>query len=155
MIAGETEVIVGDYIGDDAYDDFLFFGNKEKRAQRKAARKARRLQRRSTPKRIERRRKRKEFWQKMGSVYNELGGGAAIGGAIDHLIRKPQPLPDMQGTSDWSLPNNGRNDRSSDIAMGLGNNTKSKESNTPLIIGGVVLGLGAIGIIAYQLKKNK
>ena len=155
MIAGETEIIVGDYLEDNAYDDFLFFGNKEKRAKRKAARQARRLKRRSAPKRIERREKRRAFWQKMGNVYNELGGGAAIGGAIDHLIRKPQPLPDLQGSNDWSLGQNANNNQNSDVTLGLRDDQRRKESNMPLIIGGVVLIAGVVGVALYQKSKNK
>ena len=71
MIAGETEMLWADHLGDASYDDFLFFGNKEKREARKAARKAKRAERRADPKRIARKEKRKVFFKKLGKAYEE------------------------------------------------------------------------------------
>lgn len=146
MIAGETEQLLADYLNDEMYDEFLFFGNKEKRLKRRAERKARRLKRRTTPKRLARKQKRKDFLEKVGKAYQDLGGGAAIGGAIDTLVSKPQPTQNIVETP-------------SDYQVNIGDNEydKKEDKTTQTVIYvaiGVVL-LGGIGTLVYQSSKNK
>ncbi|TSE07918.1 hypothetical protein [Aquimarina algiphila] len=155
MIAGETEMLLADHVGDDTYDEFLFFGNKEKRAKRRAARKARRAKRRSNPKRIARRQKRRNFFSQLGQAYRDLGGGAAIGGAVDTIISKPAPIqiPELYGA-----PNN---ETPSDFRVGFGNEStketpkKDKTTTTILYVALGVVVVGGIGVLAYQAQKNK
>lgn len=153
MIAGETEMLVTDQFGDDAYDDFLFFGNKAKRAKRRAARKARRAKRRLNPKRIARRQKRRHFFSQLGQAYKDLGGGAAIGGAVDTIINKPAPIPEAYKPQ--------QSERPSDFKVGLRNKPTSEtlqKDASPNIVLYMALGVvvvGGIGVLVYQAQKNK
>ena len=155
MIAGETEMIWADHLDDASYDDFLFFGNKEKREARKAARKARRAERRADPKRIARKEKRKVFMKKLGQAYEDVGGGAAIGGAIDTLIRKPEPVGVSEQFPTGNAPGG------SDFSVQLGDERedtpkpKKSKSQTLLIAGGVVVVITVVGLVIYQGQKNK
>lgn len=154
MIAGETEMILADHLDDDIYDEFLFFGNKEKRAKRRAARKARRAKRRSDPKRIARRERRRNFFSKLGQAYRDLGGGAAIGGAIDTMVRRPSTIPNSNEFPTQS------NNTPSDFRIGIGENRpdtveKKDNSNMLFIVGGLVIAGGIVGLMVYQSKKNK
>lgn len=150
MIAGETEMLMADHLADEAYDEFIF-GSKEKRAKRRAARKARRAKRRSNPKRIARREKRRNFFSQLGQAYRDLGGGAAIGGAVDTIISKPRlQTPDLSGGLNQQAP--------SDFRVGLGNEpTKEtpKKDNTILYVALGVVILGGAGLLVYQAQKNK
>ncbi|QKX04139.1 hypothetical protein HN014_04195 [Aquimarina sp. TRL1] len=153
MIAGETEMMLADHVGEEAYDEFLFFGNKEKRAKRRAARKARRAKRRSNPRRISRRAKRRNFFSQLGQAYRDLGGGAAIGGAIDTIVSKPSPIQisEMSKEENQGLP--------SDFKVGLGSEASRgtpKKDNSMVVyalVGGVVA--VGIGVLVYQSQKNK
>ncbi|WP_299243040.1 hypothetical protein [uncultured Aquimarina sp.] len=154
MIAGETEMLLADHLGEDAYDEFLFFGNKEKRAKRRAARKARRAKRRSDPKRIARRQIRRNFFSKLGQAYRDLGGGAAIGGAIDTMVRRPSTIPN---SNEFPIQQTGA---PSDFSVGIGENQqnvpeKKDSSNILLIVGGLVVVGGIVGLMIYQSNKNK
>ena len=155
MIAGETEMLWADHLGDASYDDFLFFGNKEKREARKAARKARREERRADPKRIARKEKRKVFMKKLGKAYEDLGGGAAIGGAIDTLIRKPERVSVSEQFPTDNAP------EGSDFSVQLGDDgedtpkPKKNTTQTLLIAGGVVFVITIVGLVIYQGQKNK
>ncbi len=143
MIAGETEYVLDDQLHDD------FFGNKEKRRKRRAARKARRLRRRSDPKRLARKKRRRSFFSKLGEAYRDIGGGQAIGGAVDTILSKP--IATDTGTQE---------ETSEDFSIGLGTDTKNrnqkekKTNYTPYIIGGVVL-LGLGGVMIYKSNQNK
>jgi hypothetical protein len=148
MIAGETEYVLEDQLHDD------FFGNKEKRRKRRAARKARRMarreKRRSDPKRIARRERRRTLFSKLGEAYRDIGGGQAIGGAVDTLLNKPIPTDSM---SQGETPK--------DFSLGLGTDTKDahqkekKANYTPYIIGGgVLLGLGVVGVMLYKTNQR-
>lgn len=151
MIAGETEMLLAEHIGDDVYDEFLFFGNKAKKAKRKAARKARRVKRRSNPKRIARRQNRKNLFSQLGKAYKDLGGGAAIGGAIDTIASTPTSLQIPGGYGE-------QNEESSDFKLGFGNDTSKeppkKDTTVLYIVLGVVI-VGGIGVLAYGAQKNK
>lgn len=151
MIAGETEVLVGDYLEDEVYDEFLF-GSKEKRAKRRAARRARRAKRRSDPKRIARKARRKQFFSRLGQAYRDLGGGAAIGGALDTVIRNPSIDPTMGGTGIQET------DTPSDFRMNIGDGTNRTPSpnnnNTLWIVGGMVVVGGIIALAVYQSRKK-
>lgn len=154
MIAGETEMLMADHLDDDAYDEFLFFGNKEKRAKRRAARKARRAKRRSSPKRIARREKRRNFFSQLGQAYRDLGGGAAIGRAVDTITSKPRPIqiPEMYGEQNQEPP--------SDFRVGFGNEASRetpKKDNSSIMLYAVLGGVVAVGIgvLVYQSRKNK
>ncbi|WP_281989718.1 hypothetical protein [Aquimarina aggregata] len=156
MIAGETEMLLAEHIGDETYDEFLFFGNKEKRGKRRAARKAKRAKRRSSPKRIARREKRRTFFSQLGQAYKDLGGGAAIGGAVDTIISTPRPIPmpEVYGAPHKETP--------SDFKVGFGNEVpeeapkKDTTTTTLLYVAlGVVVVVGGIGVFAYGAQKNK
>ena len=151
MIAGETEMLLADHLDDEAYDEF-FFGNKEKRAKRRAGRKARRAKRRSDPKRIARRERRRNFFSQLGKAYRDLGGGAAIGGAVDTIVSRPRPIqtPDLSGGQNQEAP--------SDFRVGLRNestNETPKKDNTILYVALGVVILGGAGLLVYQTQKNK
>jgi hypothetical protein len=165
MIAGETEMLLADHIDDDVYDDFLFFGNKEKRAKRRAARKARRAKRRAKRRsdRIHRKQNREGFLSKLGDVYKDLGGGAAIGGAIDTIISKPVPTPiqDTYPEQMMNTPSDFRVDIGDQKVYGGDNKStiavpqKKDNTNTILIIGGVVVMASIVGLAIYQSQKDK
>ncbi|TPN85797.1 hypothetical protein [Aquimarina algicola] len=176
MIAGETESLLSDHFGEE-YDDFLF-GNKEQREKRKAARiarrkvrrsarvnkrkarqaaraadpvrierQARRIARKTDPSRIERR---TNFFSRLGEAYRGLGGGAAIGGAVDSLLRKPIPIqspgqPPKNSDYNFGLQNPDRmNDR----------RERDRNNNTPLIVAGVVVVLALGGVMLYKSNQN-
>ncbi|WP_298546143.1 hypothetical protein [uncultured Aquimarina sp.] len=152
MIAGETEMLMTDHLDDEAYDEFIF-GSKEKRAKRRAARKARRAKRRANPKRIARRQKRKNFFSQLGQAYKDLGGGAAIGGAIDTIISKPTPIPLPELYADQ------KGDTPSDFRVGIGNEatnqTPKKDPTTTILYVAIgVLVVGGIGVLAYKAQKK-
>ncbi|WP_025741905.1 hypothetical protein [Aquimarina pacifica] len=144
MIAGETEMLLNE-----EYDDFIF-GNKEKRAARKKARQEKRALRRNAPKRIERRKRRKDTLQKIGQAVTDLGGATAIGGAVDTLLNTSDPI---QGQPTVNTP--------SDYAVGIGakepEDQKKGKSTTTLILYGVIgiLVVGGVGTLIYQSQKNK
>lgn len=146
MIAGETQYLLSDHLGDtDEYDDFLFFGNKEKRLERRAARKTRRLQRRNSPKRLARKQKRKDFFKKVGKAYEDLGGGTAIGGAIDTLVsKKPQIVASTTEPSDFQ------------VDVGVNDDTKKDNTlQTVIYISLGVLVVGGIAVLATRSSKNQ
>ena len=153
MIAGETQMLWAEEQGDQMYDDFLFFGSKEKRAKRKAERKTKRARRRTDPKRIARKANRKILFSQLGQAYRDLGGGAAIGGAIDTVLTKPRPILGSE------LNQNQFGD-SSDFTLGLnGVNNAELEArnrrNTFLYVALGVVAVGGIGLLVYQSQKNK
>jgi len=170
MIAGETEMLLADHIGDDAYDEFLFFGNKEERAKRRAARKARRAKRKAKRRvdRSIRKQNKGSFFSKLGEVYNDLGGGAAIGGAIDTIIRKPDPIPvtntpypqqTMDTPSDFSVNVGGKTVFGNDIRsrQNRTQNTPVKKDHTStiIIVAGAVFLVSIVGLAIYQNQKGK
>tara|TARA_R110002012_G_C11514338_1_gene598773 strand:+ start:126 stop:587 length:462 start_codon:yes stop_codon:yes gene_type:complete len=146
MILGETESILSRHLQDEDYDDF--FGNKKKRKARRAKRKAKRAVRRSAPKRIERRAKRKQFFNDIGKVYKDIGGATAIGSAIDSLTQSQLP---ENATSVPELP--------SDFTLDLGTPEVPEEEKKGIptivyVLGGVVV-VGVIGLAVMSSSKNK
>ncbi len=133
----------------EGYDDF--FGDKAKRAERRAARKARRAARRMKPKRIARRAKRKRFFSQLGQAYKDLGGGAAIGGAIDTIIN---PTASQNLLTPQSVANSSM--RTDDIHTDQ--DKKDSKDNTTTIVLYAVLGVvvvGSIGAMVYHSQKDK
>ncbi len=168
MIAGETEILLADHIGDDAYDDFLFFGNKEKRAKRRAARKARRAKRKAKRRadRLIRKQHQGNFLSKLGEVYDDLGGGAAIGGAIDTIIRKPDPVTNspypeqtMDTPSDFNVNVGGKtvfgNDNRREQNPPGNTPVKKDHTSTIIIVAGAVFMVSILGLAIYQSQKGK
>lgn len=148
MIAGETELLMSDYLEDEGYDDFLF-GSKEKRAKQRALRQAKRAKRRSDPKRIARRAKWKQLSSKIGQAYRDLGGGAAIGGAIDTIVSNPRIDPmGRTALQETTMP--------SDFEMDIGDDDRTPKNNDPTlwIVGGVVVVGGIIALAVYQSRKK-
>lgn len=154
MITGETEALVQAHLLDD-YDDF--FGNKKKRqarrAKRKARRLARRLERNSAKKAAQGSEKRGGFFNDVGQIYKDIGGGAAIGGVIDSIIM-PKDTP-----SDTLLPQ--ADPVGSDYELSIAADEKNEEPENEkkgiptaiYIVGGIVI-VGIVGLLILN-QKNK
>jgi len=153
MIAGETEMLLADYITDDTYDDFLFFGNKEKKAKRKAARKARRIIRRAAPKRIARRQRRRDSIAKLGQIKRDLGGWSAIGNAIDTISR-----PRTTGLDPIGIAPNQPGEIPSDFTLDVGTDPleQSRTATSTMVLYGV-LGVVVVGglVLLYKTSNKK
>lgn len=148
MITGETEQLLDDFLQDE-YDDF--FGNRKKRRARRAARKAKRLARRQTrrsqPKPIERRAKRKRFFNGVGKVYNDLGGATGIGSIIDSVTRPQVNMPNSTNTAEPT---------DYTIDLGAQREPEAEKKSIPTVVyilGGVVV-VGVIGLAVMSKKKN-
>lgn len=164
MIAGETEYLLDQQFQEDSYDDF--FRSKAERAKRKAARKARRLTRRSIriAKREDKRAKRianrqngkGTLFSKLGNVYQDLGGGAAIGSAVDTILSKPVPIPDMDSQTPEKDKEYSFGLQAKDANTASGSSEKKKTNYTPIIIGGVAFTLVVIaGVVLYTNNQKE
>ncbi|WP_346881299.1 hypothetical protein [uncultured Algibacter sp.] len=167
MVAGETEAILAEQIGNDNYDDFLFgkrararrakrrsrlsvVQRKEERKQRRFARKTRRVERRTerqnSPTRIMRKERRSAFFKDLGTAYRNAGRATGIGAQIDALT--PQLEPNFSG---------GSNTLASDYTLSVGGEQSPKEKSgipkVALIVGGVVV-LGIIGVVAMKPRNQ-
>ncbi|WP_062062711.1 hypothetical protein [Aquimarina longa] len=158
MIAGETEQFIEDHLGEEQYDDF--FRSKAERIKRRALRKAKRQARKKERQQIRKERRlanirRGGFFSRLGQAYRDLGGGQAIGGAVDTVLTKPIPVQSQELAKDYNigLKNNAKDTTSKDDAL---NDDKKKPNYTPYIIGGVaLLFVGIAGVILYNNNQKK
>lgn len=149
MIATSDTALIENAAAIDQYDDFLF-GSKEKRAKRKQ----KRIERRNSPKRVARRKKRKEFFKKLGDAYRDIGGATAIGGAIDTITGMNPPItPNPENnTRDTTFAQ----DYSIGIATPQTRDKPKEKSNTPMllfVVGGIfIIGITGVLLVHYNKK---
>ena len=167
MVAGETEAILAEQIGDAGYDNFLFgrknqkgrikrrnrtsvIQRREKRKQNRFEKKTRRVERinarRNSPTRIMRKERRSGFIKDLGTAYRSAGGATGIGAKIDALT--PQLDPNYSGDTGTTA---------SDYSVSVGSDDNpDKKSAVPkvaLAIGGIMV-LGIIVAIAMKQRNQ-
>ena len=127
MIPGETEQLIANRYDEEAYDNFLFFGNKAKRKERRAQRKARRSTRRAA----RRNRPRRRFGDTLvGQTISQLGGAKGIGETIDTFTGNSRPTATLTKVS------------SNDYDFNVGKSDDNPKKGLPItvyIVGGVLV----------------
>ncbi len=150
---------------DSTAEDAFIFGNatqraarRKRRKERRAQRKARREARKNDPKRIARKVKRKDFWKRMGNAYEDIGGGAAVGSAIDTLLKKSerQEASHTINTQNGNTTTDGRAEKAREnTGAGTATDTKAlKKDPTLWYIAGGIVGLSILSYVVIRSNKH-